>query len=174
MVAGAVAMAVVGVPAQMRNGAAQPVSDAIRASWDGAKKNMKDSAEDVSQAIYDFKPVDTVRTFGEVVAHTAGANYVFCSAVRGEPSPKAEDAFESLPNKAAIVKAFNESLAYCDAAYMALTDQTAANMIDMPFGGGKGARAAALIGNVGHVNEHYGNLVTYMRIKGIVPPSSRR
>jgi uncharacterized damage-inducible protein DinB len=152
----------------------QPVSDAIRASWESASKNIKDSAADVSQAIHDFKPVETVRTFGQIVAHVAGANYEFCAAARGEQAPNAEAAFDALTAKADIIKAFDESVAYCDVAFRALTDQTAGQTIDMPFGMGKAARIAALTGNVGHLNEHYGNLVTYMRIKGIVPPTSRR
>ncbi len=174
VMAGVVAMAAGGAQAQTGGGMAQPVSDAIRASWDGAKKNMKDSAMDVSQDIHAFKPVDAVRTFGQIVAHTAGANYVFCSAAKGEKSPQEEAAFEKLTAKADIVKAYDGSVAYCDAVYQALTDKTAGETIEMPFGMAKAARAAALINNAGHVNEHYGNLVTYMRIKGIVPPTSRR
>ena len=67
-----------------------------------------------------------------------------------------------------------ESLAYCDAAYASATDAGAAEMVANPFGEGKISRATPLIGNVVHLNEHYGNLVTYFRIKGMVPPSSKR
>jgi len=163
------------VSAQSRAGAGQPVSDAIRSSWESAKKNIRDSADIVPESLYSFSPVPkVVRTFGQIVAHTAGANYEFCSAAKGEKSPHAEAAFESLATKAAIIKAWDDSVAYCDTAFKALTDRTAAETVEMPFGMGKSARTAALIGNVGHLNEHYGNLVTYMRINGIVPPSSRR
>jgi uncharacterized damage-inducible protein DinB len=124
-------------------------------------------------AKFSFKPVDTVRTYGQIVAHVAGANYIFCAAARGEKSPYAEDHFEkSATTKAAIVKALSDSIAYCDAAYKALDDRRAAEMVAAAFGNGKSARASALIGNTGHVQEHYGNLVTYLRINGIVPPSS--
>ena len=126
------------------------------------------------EANYAFKPVDTVRSFGAVVAHVAGANYVFCSAAVGEKPPHAEDEYEkSATTKAAITKALRESVAYCDKAYASLTDQKAAEMIQMPFGMSSSSRASALMGNTGHVQEHYGNLVTYFRIKGMVPPSSR-
>jgi hypothetical protein len=179
-IVGLVAFAVVGMAmasqagAQGRAGGAQPVSDAIRASWDSAKKNIRDSADVVPEALYSFSPVPkVVRTFGEIVAHTAGANYEFCAAAKGEKAPHAEAAFEALTAKAAIIKAYDESVAYCDAAFKALTDRTAGETIEMPFGMGKSARTAALVGNVGHLNEHYGNLVTYMRMKGIVPPTSR-
>ncbi|MEO6221789.1 MAG: DinB family protein [Vicinamibacterales bacterium] len=177
VVAGVVAVtAVIGLRAQTPAGAAQTVSDAIRSTWDSAKKNIKDSAAvaEATQAIFDFKPVDGVRTFGQIVAHTAGANYEFCAAAKGEKSPNPETAFDNLTAKADIIKAYDGSLAYCDAVYKGLTDLSAGETIDMPFGMGKAARANALISNSGHLNEHYGNLVTYMRIKGIVPPTSRR
>ena len=170
----AVVMSAVALSGQTRGGTPQPISDALRASWNSAKGNIKSSAVDVPEALYSFKPVDTVRTFGQIVAHTAGANYEFYAAARGEKSPHAEAAFESLATKAAIIKAFDDSVTYCDAAFKALTDRTAGETIEMPFGMGKSARLSALVGNIGHLNEHYGNLVTYMRIKGIVPPTSRR
>lgn len=107
------------------------------------------------------------------MAHVAGANYIFCAAARAEKSPYAEDHFEkSATTKAAVAKALADSIAYCDAAYQALDDRRAAEMVAAAFGNGKSARASALIGNTGHVQEHYGNLVTYLRINGIVPPSS--
>jgi len=163
-----------GAQTPARPSSPQPVADAVRTSWEGAKKNIRDSAMDVPEALYSFKPIDTVRTFGQIVAHVAGANYEFCSAGKGEKSPKAENAFEGLATKAAILQAWNESVTYCDAVYKSLTDKSAAEAINMPFNGGKGVRIATLMGNVDHLSEHYGNLVTYMRLKGIVPPTSRR
>jgi len=100
---------------------------------------------------------------------------VYCSAALGEKPPHGEDEFEkTATTKAAIGKALRDSVAYCDKAYDALTDQKAAETMAMPFGMRPSSRADALMGNTGHVQEHYGNLVTYFRIKGIVPPSSRR
>jgi hypothetical protein len=100
---------------------------------------------------------------------------VFCSGAKGEKSPLAEDEFEkNAKTKAEIVKALNDSFTYCNAAYDALTDARAAETITMPFGMGQGVRAAPLMANTGHLQEHYGNLVTYFRIKGMVPPSTRR
>ena len=182
LVTGLLAVAAAGPGAQSREpqgkpaaAQAQPVSDAIRASWEGAKKNIRETADVVPESLYSFSPVPgTVRTIGELIGHVAGANYLFCASAKGEKAPSAEDAYEKLGTKAAIVKAWVASVAYCDAAFKALTDRSAAEIVDQPFGAGKGPRAAALLGNIGHLNEHYGNLVTYMRIKGIVPPSSRR
>lgn len=167
-------MAVLFVLAVPAAAAAQnPISDTIREGWDGAKRNLTRSGEAMPDAKFTFKPVETVRSYGQIIAHVAGANYIFCAAARGEKAPYAEDHFEkSATTKAAIMKALADSIAYCDAAYKAVTDKTAAEMVAAPFGNGKAARASALIGNTGHLQEHYGNLVTYLRINGIVPPSS--
>ena len=149
---------------------ADPISQSIRNTWTGAKRNITESADQMSEADYAFKPVDTVRSFGAILAHIAGANYVFCAPARGDKTAYEEDRIEkTAKTKAEIIKALNESIAYCDAAYTALTDKTAGESIAPNT-----ARAQRLIANVGHLQEHYGNLVTYFRIKGMVPPSSRR
>lgn len=151
------------------------VAQAIRQAWDNAKRNIRESADVMPEANYTFQPTKEVRTFGQILSHIAGANYVFCAAAKGEKSPHAEDAFEkTATTRAAIVKALDASLAYCDTAYTGVTDAQLSTPIEMPFGMGKDIRARALLSNVDHLNEHYGNLVTYFRINNIVPPSSRR
>ena len=165
--------AVMSGPALLTAQSSQPIAQSLRTSWDGAKKNIVQSAEVMPEANYSFKPVETVRTFGQILGHVAGANYAFCAAAKGEKAPHEEGAFEKLPTRAAIIKAVGESMAYCDAALAAADDRKLAEIIEMPFGMGKAARASAFVINIGHLNEHYGNLVTYFRIKGIVPPSSR-
>ena len=174
-VAATLAFGFVSVSAQTpRAGSGNPVSTSLRQQWDTVKKNISESAEIMPEADYLFRPVDSVRTFGQILAHVAGANYLFCAASKGEKSPHAEDEFEkTAKTKAEIVKALNDSLAYCDGQFTALDDKSGAELVAMPFGMAKTARAGALMMNVGHLNEHYGNLVTYFRIKGIVPPSSR-
>ena len=64
--------------------AQNPISDAIRDGWNGAKRNLTRATEAMPDARFNFKPVDTVRTYGQIVAHVAGANYIFCAAARGE------------------------------------------------------------------------------------------
>jgi len=155
--------------------AQNPVSDSLRNSWNGAKRNIKESAEQMPEADYGFKAAKEVRSFGEILAHVAGASYMICAAAKGEKSPFAEEAFEkTATTKAAIVKVTNEAIAYCDGAFTAATDATLGQMVAAPFGPGQVARANPLILQIAHDNEHYGNLVTYFRIKGIVPPSSKR
>jgi uncharacterized damage-inducible protein DinB len=161
-------------PAFAQAAAANPISSGVRSAWDGGKRNLTRSAELMPEADYGFRPVNTVRTFGQILAHVAGANYVFCAAAKGEKSPFEEAAFEkTATTRAQIIKALADSIAYCDAAYASLDDKRAGETVDLPFGMGKGARATPLMLNTGHVQEHYGNLVTYFRIKGMVPPSSQ-
>ena len=151
-----------------------PITSALRDAWNGAKRNVRRSADVMPETKYSFKPVDTVRTFGALLSHVAGASYEFCSAAKGEKTPHAEDEFEkSAKTKAEIVKALDGAIAYCDEVYKTLDDAKAAQMAGGAFGGPAGSRAASLIGNTNHFNEHYGNIVTYLRINGLVPPSSQ-
>jgi uncharacterized damage-inducible protein DinB len=150
-----------------------PITASLRSAWNSAKTNVRRSADVMPEAKYGFKPVDGVRSFGALLAHVAGASYEFCSAAKGEKTPHAEDEFEkSAKTKADIVKALDGAIAYCDDVYKTLDDAKAAQIVNGAFGGSKGPRAAVLIGNTGHFQEHYGNLVTYLRINGLVPPSS--
>lgn len=157
-----------------RAGTGNPISQTLRRQWDSARKNIVESAEMMPEGDYGFAPAAGVRTFGQILAHVAGTNYLFCAAAKGQKSPHAEDEFEkSATTKTAIVKALDDSMAYCDGQFTALDDKSAAEIVTMPFGMPKGARAGALTMNIGHLSEHYGNLVTYLRIKGMIPPSSR-
>lgn len=160
-----------GVSAQPAGGS--PISKSLAQAWGSGKDNVTASAALMPAANYAFRPVDTVRTYGQILAHLAGANYVFCAAAKGEKAPYGEDAFEkTATTKADIIKALGDSVAYCDAVYSGMTDARAAETVELPFGMGKGTRSFLLMLNTGHVQEHYGNLVTYLRIKGLVPPSS--
>ena len=123
------------------------------------------------EADYGFKPTAKVRSFGELVGHLANEHYVICSAVKGEKDPNTQD-FEKVTGKAGLVKALNDSIAYCDAVYAGMTDAQATGMVKM-FGEDS-SRAAGLNSNVTHDSEHYGNIVTYLRMKNLVPPSSAR
>ena len=147
----------------------------LRASWNSVKRYVVASAEKMPEANYAFKPTPEVRSFGELLTHVAGASYEFCASAKNEKAPFAEDAFEKKTmNKADIVKVTNDAIAYCDAAFAALTDANAGTMVKPAFGGeGQTRRVSSLVGQIGHDNEHYGNMVTYFRLKGLVPPSSR-
>jgi uncharacterized damage-inducible protein DinB len=139
------------------------------------RRDLADAAESMPAAEYAFKPTPQVRSFGELIGHVANANFFFCSQAKGERSPSTID-YEKAAGKAALVKALNDSLAYCDAIYGATTDLNFAQAVKTPSPSGERetTRGAALVFNTAHNNEHYGNIIVYMRLKGHVPPSTAR
>jgi uncharacterized damage-inducible protein DinB len=128
------------------------------------------SAAAMPEASFAFKPSPDVRTFGEIIGHLANEHYLICSGVKGEQNPQAGVDFEKTSAKADLAKALDESIAYCTAMYASVKDDprvlqpAAPGRRDTPF--------RSLLLNVTHDSEHYGNIVTYLRMKGIVPPSS--
>ena len=134
------------------------------------------AAEKMSEEDYGMRPgaQTEVRTFGQLIGHVASGNYNYCSQAKGEKNPNQGYDLEKLATKAELVKALNDALTYCDGAYAALTDASAMEAITIGPANRQiqVPRASRLIQNFAHNNEHYGNLVTYFRIKSIVPPSS--
>lgn len=144
---------------------------ALRSNWQQAIAYVTKAAEELSEADYAFRPVATVRTFGEIIGHVAGSQNLMCAAALGDAQP-AEDAVEkSAKTKAALVKALHESTDYCAKAYAIPASSAAAST---QLFGETSTRFGALTLNAVHDGEHYGNIITYMRIMGLVPPSSRR
>jgi uncharacterized damage-inducible protein DinB len=142
---------------------------AARANWLSAHDYIVRSAEQMSEADFAFKPVATVRTFGQIVAHVADDEMGWCAQILGEPMK--QTGFEkTLTAKADIVKAIKDAGAYCDKAY-AISDAQAAGVTTI--WNSQQTKIRGLMDNATHDWEHYGNIVTYMRIKGKVPPSSQ-
>ena len=127
------------------------------------------AAEKMPEEEYAFKPDPASRSFGQILGHIADADYLFCSTVLGEssPSPGIE---KSKTTKSELRAALHDAFTYCNRAYDALTD-AGANETVKAFGQERN-KLGALWFNASHNLEHYGNLVVYMRTKGIVPPSS--
>lgn len=143
-------------------------------TYNGVKGFILKSAEKMPVEQFGFQPTPDVRSFGQVLAHIADANYLMCAPVIGEANPngtmtKIED---SKLAREPLIATLKESFAYCDKAYATLTDGNAAEIV--PFMNSKRPRLGVLWFHISHAFEHYGNLVTYLRLKGIVPPSSER
>jgi hypothetical protein len=156
--------------AQTQN-ASNPLSLDTKGAWNGIKGLVLRAAEKMPEEHYGFKAAPDVRTYGAIVGHIADAHYLLCGPLRGENKALADLVVEkTVTGKAALIAALKESIAYCDAAYEAMTDAKAAETIK--FFNRDRPRLGVLNANVGHDWEHYGNLVTYMRMKAIVPPSS--
>ncbi len=177
-----VALVLAAGPALAQSSDAGPLSASLKRLWDGIKRNIQESADKMPAADYGFKPAGTapeVRTFGQILAHVAAAHLSYCGRAAGDRSPEQMKAdqkrfadLEQSGPKEQIVAAVAETIAYCDGVYGSMTDQKALELL--PGGQTPTPRAQPLIQNIAHDNEHYGNLVTYFRAKGMVPPSTER
>jgi uncharacterized damage-inducible protein DinB len=169
------------IPAAAQTGqkdsSADPLSSWLRNIYKGNRNNIARAAEKMPEEFYGLRPgpQTEVRTYGQVVGHLADFNYMWCAQAKGEKNPNEGNDFEKVTSKADLVKAINGALSYCDGVYAALTDASGMQMIEVTQENGKQQRVlriSQLMLNVFHNNEHYGNIVTYLRIKSIVPPSS--
>jgi uncharacterized damage-inducible protein DinB len=148
---------------------ANPLFATSKAMYGISKNDVMGSVDKIPEDLWSFQPTKDVRTIGQLFAHIADGQYEFCGvATQGKPVSK--DIEKTAKTKAEIVAALKEAFAYCDAAYGDLTDAKAPEIVQ--FFGMRVTRLGAMDFNVAHNLEHYGNLVTYMRLKGIVPPSS--
>ena len=143
---------------------------AVKPLYDTVKGWMISAVEQVPEEHFSFKPTPEVRSFGELMGHVANANYMFCSGATGEENPSSTN-YEEVTSKADLVAGVKASFDYCDAAYQ-MTEAKALEQVT--FFRQTGTRLWVLMFNVSHDMEHYGNVVTYMRLKGMVPPSSQR
>jgi uncharacterized damage-inducible protein DinB len=167
-------------PAAAQQGQQAPptVAAYVRNAYTGNKGNILRSGEKMPEEYYGLRPgpQEDVRTFGQHIGHVANYNFLWCSQAKGEKNPNAGINFEkTLKTKAEFIKAATDSFAYCDPAYAALTDASGAEVIEITQESGRQVRQtrmALLMMNLAHNNELYGNLVTTMRMKSIVPPSS--
>lgn len=148
-----------------------PLSVSTKGLYTMAKTNLVKAAEKMPEDQYGFKPTADVRAFGQLVGHVADANYMFCSATLGEKAP-VNGIEKGKSAKADLVQALKDSFAYCDKAYDGMTDAKGAEKVK--FFGSERPALGVLNFNVVHDYEHYGNIVTYLRLKGIVPPSSEK
>jgi len=144
-----------------------PLVAEAKQSYGAIKNNLLRMADKMPEEHYGFKPVPEIRTFGQLVAHVADSQSRTCSAVKGEQ--KALGA-ASKTSKADLVAALKESFADCDAAFEAVTEANAGEVIKT--GRGQRSRLGALVGVTTHDNEEYGYMAVYLRLKSIVPPSS--
>lgn len=146
-----------------------PISATSKRFYGGMKNIILLSANKMPEENYNFKATDAVRSYGQIIAHIAESQYGFCSIVLGEknPAPKIE---QTKTAKADLIAALNDAFSYCDKAYNGMTDTSASQMVK--FMGADTTKLGVLTANLAHTALHYGNLVTYLRLKNIVPPTS--
>jgi uncharacterized damage-inducible protein DinB len=146
-----------------------PFSTFNKLAYARIKPILVSSAEKMPEENYNFKPTDAVRSYGQIVGHLADAQYNFCSLAQGEKNPDLKIE-QTKTTKADLVAALKDAVAYCDKAYDTMTDASGTQTVKL-FGGDMPKLGVLNINNM-HDMEHYGNLVTYMRLKNIVPPTS--
>ena len=173
LLAGALLLAFASMPSSTATLSAQapdPTIAAIKTTYDMVKGYVTKAAAQVPEDKYKYQPTKEVRTMGALFGHIADANNMICGTAAGTP-PAGQGGAEKLATKAELQKALADSFAACDRAFTAVNAKNMNESVTL-FGSLTLTRLAALSFNVSHDMEHYGNLVTYMRMNGMVPPSS--
>jgi len=180
--AAALAVAALMIPAGAQNSekketAVKPAASASQAvleAWNEIGRKLTAMAEDFPEDKYDFKPTPAQRSFAEQLLHAAGANYFFTNLVKGEKPPAEEDPKrEQYKTKADVVAFVKKSFADGAAAIKAKGDKGMSELLVDPFAHQKVRISEMAYGFVEHCGEHYGQLVVYYRLSGLVPPESR-
>ncbi len=145
------------------------MSAEVKRAYETVKSNLLKAADKMPEDSYNFKPTPDIRSFGEVLSHVVTAQVHSCSAVAGDS--KNIDLAKNA-SKADIGSALQEVFGECDKAYATLTDANASEAIKTPRG--VSTRLGTLAGNTTHDVEQYAILSVYLRLKGIIPPSSEK
>ena len=148
----------------------EPISAALKLWYGASKNNIIASAEKMPEADFNFRPTPEVRSFSELLGHIADTQYLFCSQLKGEPNPNKESVAKARKTKAEIVEGVRDSFGYCDSAFGPLNDAALKEKV-----GTQGdTRVDWAMFSIYHLGSHYGNIVTYLRLKGLVPPNTER
>jgi len=148
---------------------ANPLVTVSKAVYAYVNSDILRSLDKIPDDLWSFQPTKDVRTVGQLFAHIADGQYEFCGVV-SEGHSVLKGIEKTAKTKAEVASALKDAIAYCNAAYAKMTDANAADIVS--FFGMKMTKLGLMDMNTAHNMEHYGNLVTYMRLKGIVPPSS--
>lgn len=131
--------------------------------FNNVRRSLEASADVMPAEKYSFRLTDGQMTFAEWLNHSTQRNYSDCATLKGEPVPDGEKQAATLKEKAEVSKALKDSFAYCAAALAAMDDQKVLSSPQMSY---------AFLHIIVHNNEIYGNIVGYLRVNGIVPPST--
>jgi uncharacterized damage-inducible protein DinB len=171
-----IAMAQMDAPAEHRT-----VAQVLTKSVSNMEKEFVPAAEAMPEDKYSFAPSSgefkSVRTFGQQIKHVAAVNYIFGAAILGEKPPVdtgEENGPDSVKSKADIVRFLKDPFAYANKAAGTIDEKNQVAPIKNPFGDGSATRLALAVSIVGHCSDHYGQMVEYLRMNGIIPPASRQ
>ena len=170
-VAASVALALLAAPAAAQQGAAPSTAvGSVMSMYRPVQRYLVAAAEQIPDSLYAYRPTANVRTVGQLLAHVSNFHNLGCATAMGQPNPSSENYETSRTTKAAIIEALRTSSEVCDRAF-AQRDADVLGSVKL-FGSDR-SRLAVLTMVATHDWEHYGNLVTYMRMVGLVPPSSQ-
>ena len=164
-----VALAIIAAPVAASAQNANPLTANAKVQFGALSGFVVRSAEKVPEDLYSFRATPEVRSMAELFGHVADAMFGMCSTAAGTKPPRTGIEKVVLA-KPALIAALKEGVSYCNSVYDSMTDQKGVETV--PFVFGPTPRLSVLYFVVTHTYEHYGNLVTYMRLKNIVPPSS--
>lgn len=156
-------------PAAQSTPPANPITASEKGFYSYVSNAVVGAAQKMPEENYSFKPTPDVRSFGQLVGHVADASYAFCSQASGETVPP-KDIEKTKTSKADLVAALKDAVAYCNKSFDSMTDAKGSQMVK--FFNFNLAKLTLFSINSAHTDEHYGNMVTYLRLKGIVPPTS--
>ena len=168
MIARSIVVLCVGASAALSQTTATSAVANARTLWQEVSGYLDRAAVDMPDSLYSYKPTPEVRSFGETLDHVAASQNGYCQLALGQ-KPTGKGSGTGAKTKSEVISALRASHDRCLAAY-AQTDADAA----LPaYQGAKQSRLYQLLQNAMHDNEHYGNLVTYLRLNGRIPPSSQ-
>jgi uncharacterized damage-inducible protein DinB len=153
--------------------AQNPLMQAYLPRFNAMKQNLVEAAEAMPAEHYSFKLSPAQRAYSEWIDHTVMLLHNSCAAAKGEAAPAMDHSKHSAANsKSDLQKALKEAAAYCDSVFSGMTDAQALGTVSV--GGKPAVPVNAMLGLLTNMASHYGNMVVYMRAKGIVPPSTAR
>jgi hypothetical protein len=156
----------------------RPLGGIIQRSFNVFANYLVMAAEMMPESGYGFRPTPELRTFGEQINHATGSHYSFCNQAGVPPGVQKQAApnAKTLTSKPAIVAALKDSIGYCDRLLAAATEswlmESAPGLGGSSSGLIQGIRAHSFVYNAVHSAEDYGTITTYLRMQGVVPPST--
>jgi uncharacterized damage-inducible protein DinB len=159
-------------PMEKSAGKTYTLSGESQRGYQNVQENLAKAAEKMPEEHYGFKPTPEVKPFGQHIAHIALSQYGLCSRLKGEPNPKKDEKEETTRSKADTVALLKGSAAYCEPFVTGLTEASATELL--PMGDDKVAKGLIPMALITHADEVYGTMAVYLRLKGIVPPSTEK
>jgi uncharacterized damage-inducible protein DinB len=153
--------------------AQQPFAEGLLRAYTQYQLNLEEAVAKVAPEMLDYRPTPDVKSFREHAAHVLDGNFSMCAQIKGEANPNKGSLEDAKLGKPALLKAAFEAGVYCTAALKGMTDAQGGEAVALSNGNSR-TKAYTAVHLVEHFGLHYGNLITYMRLKGVTPPETER